>query len=48
MLSQLSSDEERQLRSKRFLKKLYDFPEGIKHLWRYNSNSLKESQEIRQ
>jgi len=39
MLSQLSSNEERQLRAKRFLTALYDFPKGIMPIGRLDEKS---------
>lgn len=39
MLSQMTSAEERQLRKKRFLGELYDFPEGIMPIGRLDEKS---------
>jgi len=39
MLSQLTSNEERQIRNKRFLSELYDFPEGIMPVGRLDEKS---------
>ena len=39
MLSQLSSNEDRQIRNKRFLSELYDFPEGIMPVGRLDEKS---------
>lgn len=39
MLSQLNSGEERQLRKKRFLSELFDFPEGIMPVGRLDEKS---------
>lgn len=39
MLSQLTSNEERQLRKKRFISELYDFPEGIMPVGRLDEKS---------
>lgn len=39
MLSQMSSGEERQLRKKRFLNELYDFPKGIMPIGRLDEKS---------
>lgn len=39
MLSQLTSNEDRQIRSKRFLSELYDFPEGIMSVGRLDEKS---------
>ncbi|MBD1262862.1 pseudouridine synthase [Maribacter polysiphoniae] len=39
MLSQLSSNEERQMRKKRFLSELYDFPEGTMPVGRLDEKS---------
>ena len=39
MLSQMTSGEDRQLRRKRFLRELYDFPEGIMPIGRLDEKS---------
>ncbi|MEH6746846.1 MAG: pseudouridine synthase [Maribacter arcticus] len=39
MLSQITSGEDRQLRKKRFLSELYDFPEGIMPIGRLDEKS---------
>lgn len=39
MLSQLTSNEDRQIRKKRFLSELYDFPEGIMPVGRLDEKS---------
>lgn len=39
MLSQLTSNEERQIRSKRFLSELYDFPEAVMPVGRLDEKS---------
>lgn len=39
ILSQLSSNDKRQLRTKRFLRELYDFPEGIMPIGRLDEKS---------
>ncbi len=39
MLSQLTSNEDRQIRNKRFLSGLYDFPEGIMPIGRLDEKS---------
>jgi len=39
MLSQLTSNEDRQIRNKRFLSELYDFPEGIMPVGRLDEKS---------
>ncbi len=39
MLSQLTSNEERQLKNKRFLRELFDFPEGIMPVGRLDEKS---------
>jgi 23S rRNA pseudouridine2457 synthase len=39
MLSQISSGEDRQLRKKRFLSELYDFPDGIMPIGRLDEKS---------
>lgn len=39
MLSQMSSGEDRQLRKKRFLSELYDFPDGIMPIGRLDEKS---------
>ena len=39
MLSQMTSGEDRQLRKKRFLSELFDFPEGIMSIGRLDEKS---------